>query len=144
MNIFKQLYCSQYYELKPKNLEESARKYGTNLLTIAFVFYSLSISFLLVVIFPNFKDFVENILKEVFGRKGSRTIGQIIAAIYFVFCYFVVKMTLGNKKRYEKVISEFILLDDYTQQKFCKNSLFFFITSIALFVVSISLFLIIV
>ncbi len=142
MNILKQLYCNQYYELKPQGKEASALDNGTKLVTIALVLYALSISFLLILIFPDLKDFFEDILQDIFGRRSGRTIGQIIAALFFASFYFLVKLTLGKKESYENTIAEFETLVEEEQKKISKNGLIFFVLGIGIFAVSMILFFI--
>jgi len=142
MNIFKQLYCNQYYELKPKGKAASAMANGTGLVTVALALYALALYFILTLISHDFRDLVEDFLENVFGRSSGRTIGRIIAGVIFVVFYFLVKHTLGNKVNFEKTIAEFEALDESDQKKISKNGLIFFVSSIGVFVIGLVGFLI--
>ena len=138
MNILKQLYCNQYYELKPKGKGESALENGTALVSIMLVLIALAIFFILVSIFPNMEDRFE----DLFGHRSGKTIGRFIAAVFFIICYISVKLTLGKKEAFNKTITEFEALDRLAQKRISQNGLVYFISSIGLFVVSLILYLI--
>ncbi len=142
MNILKQLYCNQYYELKPKGKGDSALGNGTALVTITLVMLILGLLFLLVALVPDFSDSMEDLLEDIFGRRGGRSIGVIIAGVTFVIIYLGIKYTLGKKENFEKLIIQFEALDEVDQKRISKNGMTFFLTGLGIFVLSVLLMMI--
>ena len=141
MNILKQVYCNQYYELKPKGKGEAALVNGTLLVSVVLVLYAFAISFILISIFPNLQDIVGDFLQDLFGRGWGKTIGRIIGGVFIISAYFCVKLTLGKKDHFDKIIAEFETLDQDQQKRVSQNGLIFFASSIGFFALSFILFL---
>lgn len=144
MDILKKLYWNQYVELKEKGKESVARKQGTILVTIALALYLLGTVFLIVTIFPDAMDWMEDLVKDIFGRRTGRTVGKIIAVIPFALFYGIIKLSLDREVVYDKVIYDFGLLPEEEQHKASEQGRNFFFVSVGYFVITMILFMIIV
>jgi hypothetical protein len=133
MNLLKSLYCNQYLELKEKGREAVAKKNGTALVIIAL---ALNILFALAVLahFPDFRDSAEDLLRDVFGRTGGRTIGRIIALIPFALVYPVIKLTMDREENYRCTIEAFEAMDAQQQAEVSNRGKWYFYVSLGLFV----------
>lgn len=145
MNIFKALYCNQYYELKPQGKEASARSNGTRLLTVSM---ALNIITLVVVIMVFSEDFTEafgDVIKDVFGRRTGRSVGKIVALVPFLISLPLIRYTLGRESSYNALIKYFEGLSPEAQKRISKKGLQYFVMSMvamALSVVLIFIFLV--
>ncbi len=142
MNFIQKLYCSQYYELKKKGKEASAKQNGTVLVTLALLLNFLSIMFLLIAVSPDFKDTMEDAIESVFGRRAGRSVGKILGLIPFVIIYGIIYFTYGSDASYNKAIREFDTYHEEAKKQLSKGSLKYFIGSIIVFVACMILFFI--
>ncbi|HOP22620.1 MAG TPA: hypothetical protein PK055_00610 [Gammaproteobacteria bacterium] len=143
MNLFKAIYCNQYFELKPKGKENSAKKNGTVLSAIALLLYFFSVFFILLLLFPDLGREIEGVFKDVFGRRTGRLAAKISVGVIMVLCFIIVKFTLDKDSVYNKTITEFESMSGEQQAKISKQGLIFFISSIVLVVGSLMVFLMI-
>ena len=141
MNLFKAIYCNQYFELKPKGKENSAKKNGTVLSAIALLLYFFSVFFILLLLFPDLGREIEGVFKDVFGRRAGRMAAKISVAVIMVLCFLIVKFTLDKDSVYNKTITEFESMSCEQQANISKQGLIFFVTSIVLIIVSLIIFL---
>ena len=144
MDILRKLYWNQYVELREKGKESVARKQGTVLATIALALYLLGTVFLIVTILPDAMDWMEDIVKDIFGRRGGRTAGKIIAVIPFILFYGVIKLTLDRETAYDKIIYDHGLLSEEEQHKASEQGKIFFFISVGYFVITMLIFMIVV
>ena len=141
MNLFKAIYCNQYFELKPKGKENSAKKNGTVLSAIALLLYFFSVFFILLLLFPDLGREIEGVFKDVFGRRAGRMAAKISVGVIMVLCFLIVKFTLDKDSVYNKTITEFESMSCEQQANISKQGLIFFVTSIVLIIVSLIIFL---
>lgn len=135
MNLLQALYCNQYHELKPKGKADLAIKNGTALTTIALVLNLLTIVFLLVLLVPDFADFMEDLMKDIFGRRRGRTIGMLIAGIPFLLLYPAIRFTMGRNASFERLVARFEDLPEARQEAISRRGkLYFFVSLGAIFV----------
>lgn len=139
MNFIQKLYCSQYYELKQKGKEASAKQNGTVLVTLALLLNFFTIMFVLIIISPNFKDGMEDTIEDIFGRRSGRSIGKVLAIIPFGIIYGIIHFTYGRDSSYNKTIEVFETYDEERQKQVSKSSMVYFIGSIIVFAASLSL-----
>lgn len=132
MNVFKALYCNQYYELEPKGKADTAKKMGTILNAVAIMLILLSIFFLLVVIIPDFDRALNKMFKSAFGRRSGRAVGKFIGLIIVALAFPIVRYTLGTERSYNKTINEFKSKSAQEQEAISKRGLKFFI-NVAIF-----------
>ncbi len=144
MDILRKLYWNQYVELREKGKESVARKQGTVLVTIALALYLLGTVFLIVTILPDAMDWMEDLVKDIFGRRGGRTAGKIIAVIPFILFYGIIKLTLDRETAYNKVIYDHGLLTEEEQLKASEQGKIFFFISVGYFVITMLIFMIVV
>lgn len=135
MNLFKALYCNQYYELEPKGKGEEANMYGTRLLTIALVFNVISCFILLMLLSPDFLDWWDDLLKDLFGRRQSRVVGKLVALVPFVVVYPMVRFSLGTEANYSRLIERFKSLPAEDQKRISRKGLYYFLASTGLVIV---------
>ena len=142
MNALKALYCNQYYELKPKGKEASARDNGTRLLTVSVALNIIFLVVLMMVFSEGFVDAFEDILKDIFGRRRSRSLGKFVALIPFLISYPLIRYTLGRQESYDSLIEYFDQLSPDAQKRISKKGLNYFIASMIGFAVAFALIMI--
>ncbi len=129
MNVFKALYCNQYYELKPQGKEASARSNGTRLLTVSVALNIITLVVLIMVFSEDFTDAFGDLIKDVFGRRTGRSVGKIVALIPFLISLPLIRYTLGRESSYNMLIAEFEELPEETRKQISKKGLQYFIAS---------------
>ena len=139
MNVFKALYCNQYYELKPKGKANEARNYGTRLLIVSTALNIIVLVILLMFISEDFTDWFSDTLRDIFGRSQSRTVGRVVAIIPFIIAFPLVRFTLGRQEVYDKLIAEFTSLSDREQLCISKRGFYYFIASLIAFFIALVL-----
>ena len=139
MNVLKALYCNQYYELKPKGKEVSARTNGTRLLTISVSLNIILVVLVIMVLSDGFADAFSDTIKDVFGRRRARSVGKIVALIPFLLSYPFIRYTLGREETYDKLIQSFGQLSPEKQKETSKKGLYYFIASLIGFAVAMAL-----
>lgn len=144
MDILRKLYWNQYVELKEKGKHAVARKQGTVLVTIALSLFLLGTVFLIVTIFPDAMDWMEDLIKDIFGRRTGRTVGKIIAVIPFAIFYGIIKVTMDREAVYDRIIYDYGLLSEEEQFKASEQGKKFFFVSVGFFVITMILFMIVV
>ena len=144
MDILRKLYWNQYVELKEKGKQAVARKQGTMLVTIALSLFLLGAVFLIVTIFPDAMDWMEDLIKDIFGRSAGRTVGKIIAVIPFALFYGIIKLTMDREAVYDKIVYDFGLLSEEEQFRASEQGKIFFFVSVGFFVITMILFMIVV
>ncbi len=142
MNVFKAVYCNQYYELKPKGKEDSARSNGTRLLIVSTALNIILIVVLAMVISEDFLDAFTDLIEDIFGRRRGRSIGRLVAIVPFIIVLPIVRYTLGTESSYNSTISEFESLSDQDQLVVSKKGLRYFIGSLIGFGVAFAMALI--
>ncbi|WP_412983970.1 hypothetical protein [Pontimicrobium sp. IMCC45349] len=135
MNVFKALYCNQYYELKPQGKEDTAQKMGTILSTIALVLFLLSAFFLLMTFMPDFEKELYRFFKSAFGRRTGKAIGKFAGILCLLIGYPIIKFTVGTNKSYNTTITEFNNKSIEEQKQISKKGLKFFVSSVAIIII---------
>ena len=130
MNVFKALYCNQYFELAPKGKADQAKFYGTRLLTVAVVINVITLAVLLMIASADFLDWWDDLLKDIFGRRRARQVGMIVALIPFLVVYPIVRFTLGREESYEATIQKFEEQSGADRKRISKKGLIYFLISI--------------
>ena len=131
MNVFKALYANQYYELKPKGKASAARSNGSRLLGICLAIDFLLLAVIVMAISPDLADAFEDLIKDIFGRRQSRTVGKVVVLIPFLIFLPLVHFTLGTRSGYDRIIKEFESLSADQQKQPSKKGLVFAIVSFA-------------
>ncbi|WP_420385368.1 hypothetical protein [Roseivirga sp.] len=142
MNILQALYCNQYYELKPKGKEAAARVNGNRLLGIALAFNFILLVILTMLASPDFTDAFSDMVRDIFGRRQSRTVGKLIALIPFLIFLPLVQFTIGRQSTYDRLIARFELMPESNKKQISRKGLVYFITSMLGFVAAVVLSLI--
>ncbi|MCP4122322.1 MAG: hypothetical protein GY751_11260 [Bacteroidetes bacterium] len=137
MNVFKSLYCNQYYELKPKGKAHAARQNGTGLVTVGILFNLFVLLRIIALIIPEAGEVIVDSIDSVFGNLSGRSTGKIIALIPMGLIYFIVRHTLGNKINYDRMITSFETLDAQTQKRISDKGRNYFFISLGLLVIPI-------
>lgn len=141
MNLFKAIYCNQYFELREKGKENAAQKNGSVLASIALMLFFISLAFILMIVFPDFDHAFERFFRDIFGRSAGKIAAKIVVVILFASSFLIIKLTLGRDSSYAKIINDFEALSAKEQRSVSKKGLIFFISSIVLVIVSLVLFL---
>lgn len=141
MNFIQKLYCSQYYELKKKGKEASAKQNGTVLVTLALLLNFMAFMFLLALASPDFRDAFEDMIEGIFGRNAGRSVGKILGLIPFAIIYGIIHITYGRDSNYNNTVAEFDTYSEDQQKALSKSSMVYFIGSIVVFVLILALFL---
>ncbi|MCE7996724.1 MAG: hypothetical protein HEP71_32490 [Roseivirga sp.] len=144
MNVFKALYCNQYYELKPKGKEAAARTNGTRLLAVGIALNIITVVIFMMVFSEDFTDAFGDLITDIFGRRSGRSVGKVVALIPFLISLPLIRYTLGKESNYNALIAEFESLSAEEQKKVSNKGLYYFIISmgaICLGVVLIFIFL---
>jgi len=144
MNLFKTIYCNQYFELEPKGKAHEAQKMGTILSTIVLVLFMLSLFFISITFFPDFEKEMDRFFKKLFGRTSGRFIGKLVGLLLFVASYPIIRFTVGAASSYKKTIARFNLKSQKEKEQISKKGLWFFMSAvitvlIILFMVAIKL-----
>jgi len=137
MNVFKSLYCNQYYELKPKGKAHAARQNGTGLVTVGILFNLFVLLRIIALIFPEIGEAIVDFIDSFFGSLSGRSTGKIIALISMGLIYFIVRYTLGNKINYNRMITSFETLDPQAQKQVSDKGRNYFFISLGLLVIPI-------
>ncbi|MEM6719447.1 MAG: hypothetical protein AAF611_09045 [Bacteroidota bacterium] len=130
MNLLASIYCNQYFELKQKGKEASARYNGTILTTFALVLVLFAIYILLVTFLPDVEKEMNRFVRKTVGRTSGRLFGKILAGVLMVVSYLGIRYTLGTEKRYQKMIQTFEKLPFSVQEQISKKGLKTFIAAI--------------
>ncbi|WP_406684624.1 DUF3784 domain-containing protein [Seonamhaeicola sp. MEBiC1930] len=136
MNVFKALYCNQYYELEPQGKADTAKKMGTVLNAVAIMLILLSIFFLLLTFVPDFERELNKMFKSAFGRRSGRAVGKFVGLAIVALAFPVIRYTLGTEKSYQNIIAEFKSKSAEEQAQISKKGLQFFIRVIVLIAIS--------
>jgi hypothetical protein len=139
MNVFKALYCNQYYELKPKGKGDAAKLNGSRLLAVCLAIDLILLVVILMVLSGDFADAFGDLIKDIFGRRTGRTVGKVLALIPFLIFLPLIQYTLGTDASYNKTISEFESLSPEEQKRVSKKGLVFSIISFANLFVAVAL-----
>lgn len=131
MNLLKTIYCNQYFELKQKGKEASARKNGTILTTLALVLVLFAIYILWITFFPDAERTMNRFVRKTIGRTSGRMLGKILALVLMTVSYLLIRYTLGTVKSYQKTITVFSKLSADEQERISKKGLKIFLMSIA-------------
>ena len=134
MTFLEALYGSQYQEIKSKNGDTTKARFNANLFLSAFVmllFFILIV--ILATIFPNLNLGFTKFIKSIFGYSTGKTIGRLIALPAFFIIYISIKFTLGNKIRFEKTVTTFLLYSEEEKNKANKKILIPFFILIGIF-----------
>lgn len=143
MEILRKLYWNQYVELKERGKESVARKQGTALVTIAIALILLGTVFLIMSIFPDAMDWMEDLIDDIFGRRKGRMVGKIIAIIPFAVVYGIIKLSLDREPVYDKLIYDFGLLSEDEQHQASEQGKMFFFLSLGYFVIAMLIFFVV-
>lgn len=130
MNLFKAIYCNQYFSLKKQGKEFFARKNGHIIATVSIILYAFSVFLLLMTFVPDFDREMSRFFRKTFGGANGKFIGQLITLLLFVSVYPLLKFTIGSNRIYNKTIEKFSKLPEEEQQKVSDKGLAFFILSI--------------
>lgn len=106
MNLFRNIYYSQYYEFKKKGKEEKAFVTGNVLIATLLVFVGVIFFFLELIFFPD-ADLISQMIVELFPNASANLNGRILGAIFLSILFLVVRFTIGTRKRYDKNIAYF-------------------------------------
>ncbi len=137
MNVFKALYCNQYYELEPKGKADMAKKIGTILLTIALVILLLALFFLLIAFFPDVERDLDKCFKRTFGNSNGKFIGRFVGLLLFAGVYPLIRYTIGKESNYQNIITEFNTKSKTEKANISRKGLWFFISAIVFLVISL-------
>lgn len=137
MNIFKAIYCNQYFELKQKGKEVQARYNGTILTSIALVLILFGTYIFLITWFPDIERAINRAIRKVVGRTTGRMMGKLIAFVFMVISYVVIRWTIGTQRNYEQLITTFDKMPIHDQEKISKKGLKAFIGTIVFIVISL-------
>jgi len=130
MNLLASIYCNQYFELKKKGKEASARYNGTILTTFALVLILFAIYIFMVTFFPDVEKEMNRFVRKTVGRTSGRMFGKILALVLMVIAYLSIRFTLGTEKRYQKIVQTFEKLPVSNQKQISKKGLQTFIAAI--------------
>lgn len=139
MNIFKALYCNQYYELKPKGKGAAARTNGTRLLAVGIALNIITIVIFMMIFSEDFTDAFGDMITDVFGRRSGRSIGRVVALIPFLIALPLVRYTLGTESNYNALIAEFESLSPEEQKQVSQKGLYYFIISMGAIILAVIL-----
>ena len=107
MNYFESFYASLFYSRKNHGTPAAPTPFNGNLLlSISLFVFVASIIGILVLIFPEIGDSIEDMLKDIFGRRRGKTIGRFLAIIGIALFYPFVRYTIGTPSKYQKIMSD--------------------------------------
>lgn len=142
MKLLKGLYWNVYYELREKGKSTaSVRSTGTLLVALALLLNAFVILILWNAVWPEVGEFIDDLLKDLFGRRQGRVIGKFVGAASLGFFYAIAWLAWGREQGYRGLIEEFNRLTDHEQRAASNASLPYFIGSIGLFFLVLLLFL---
>ena len=121
MDLFKTLYCYQYYRLNKEGKEGNAQIMGNILSAIAFLLIVLSVYFLFVALFPDFEKDMMQELTKLFGRSSGKLFGKKILFVVFIAAYPLMKYIYGTDEAYKKTILEFNTYSEIEKSKLAKK-----------------------
>lgn len=139
MNIFKALYCNQYYELKPKGKGAAARTNGTRLLAVGIALNIITIVVFMMIFSGYFTDAFGDMVTDIFGRRSGRSLGRVIALIPFLIALPLIRYTLGTEANYNTLIAGFESLSPEEQKRVSTKGLYYFIISMGAFILALIL-----
>ena len=142
MNLLKAIYCNQYYELKQKGKEVSARENGTALTAVALMLSVFALLLLSILFVPGLEKDINHFIIDLFGMRSGKTAGKYLGIGIIAICWPIIRFTLGTESSYNKTIHEFESLNKEEQLKISKKGLYTFIAAVAFFGLVFLLFLI--
>ncbi len=125
MKFLRNIYFSQYYELKKKGKEEKAFLNGNVLVATLFAFVAACLFFIEMIFFPK-SHALGDLLVEFIPSASGKFNGQILGAILLSVLFIIVRFTIGTRKNFEKNIAYFNQLTLPKQRKLVRkgNALF--------------------
>lgn len=139
MNVFKALYCNQYYELKPKGKEAAARTNGTRLLAVGIALNIITVVVYIMIFSEDFTDAFGDLITDTFGRRSGRSVGKFVALIPFLISLPLIRYTLGKESSYDALIAEFESLSAEEQKQVSNKGLYYFFVSMGVFMLAVVL-----
>ena len=91
----------------------------------------LLLAVIVMAISPDLADAFGDLIKDIFGRRQSRTVGKVVVLIPFLVFLPLVHFTLGTRSGYDRIIKEFESLSADQQKQTSKKGLVFAIVSFA-------------
>ena len=98
---------------------------GNLLLSISLFVFVASVIGILILIFPEIGESIEDILKDTFGRRGGRTMGKFLAILGIAMFFPFVRYTIGTPKNYQRIMDDCKNMSDEELKEVSKKGTWF-------------------
>lgn len=83
----------------------------------------------IAILAPDFGEAIDDLLKDIFGRKMGRNVGRLIVVFGILIFYPIIRYTVGTDANYNRITERFKALSEDQQKKVdIKGAWFFGIT----------------
>ena len=143
MNLIDSFYASLYDSRVKSNQPAGESPVSANIvLSLCLIVFIGSVIGLIVLFFPDAGDAFEDLLKDVFGRRQGRAIGQLFVIFGIAVFYPIIHFTVGTKERYMRTRSEFRTLPEEKQKQVSRKGAWFVGLTLGSFVVPLLIWMI--